>query len=351
MDAIRVARAATGRDKIIKMEGSYHGHHDSVLFSVVPEADVLDLRHNVDQTRQALVHDPADLQGRPAGAVGHDDRRAVQRRRGGRAGVRRQPRRDRRGDPRARDDEHRHRGAAARLPAGAPGRLREARRRADLRRGQVRRHDRLRRRDRALRRAAAPRGLREGDRRRRDDRRVRRRGAHHGVRHEGRGAAGHVQRQPALVGGRARGAHRRCSRRTRTTTSASSARCSPRAATGRSTSSGIPAHTVDLGAKGCVSYRKEPLTNYRDFLETIPELFCASYPWMVNRGIFMTPGDEEQWTISVQHTEDDVQTVRRRVRRVLPGAREVAHVGERPDAGPALGPAPSRSQEGIRACS
>src|SRR6186713_2681275 len=44
MDAIRVARAATGRDKIIKMEGSYHGHHDSVLFSVVPEADVLDMR-------------------------------------------------------------------------------------------------------------------------------------------------------------------------------------------------------------------------------------------------------------------------------------------------------------------
>jgi len=29
---------------------------------------------------------------------------------------------------------------------------------------------------------------------------------------------------------------------------------------------------------------------------------------MVNRGIFMTPGDEEQWTISVQHTEGDVQT-------------------------------------------
>jgi glutamate-1-semialdehyde 2,1-aminomutase len=71
--------------------------------------------------------------------------------------------------------------------------------------------------------------------------------------------------------------------------------------------SGIPAHTVDLGAKGCVSYRAERLTNYRDFLETHPELYWASYPWMVNRGIFMTPGDEEQWTISVQHTEDDVQ--------------------------------------------
>jgi glutamate-1-semialdehyde 2,1-aminomutase len=70
---------------------------------------------------------------------------------------------------------------------------------------------------------------------------------------------------------------------------------------------GIPGHTMDLGAKGCVSYRKEPLTNYRDFLETIPELFYASFTWMINRGIFMTPGDEEQWTISVQHSEEDIQ--------------------------------------------
>ena len=31
---------------------------------------------------------------------------------------------------------------------------------------------------------------------------------------------------------------------------------------------GIPGHAVDLGAKGCVSYRAEPLRNYRDFLET-----------------------------------------------------------------------------------
>ena len=71
---------------------------------------------------------------------------------------------------------------------------------------------------------------------------------------------------------------------------------------------GIPAHTVDLGAKGCVSYRPEPLRNYHDFLDTVPELFAASYPWMVNRGIFMTPGDEEQWTLSVQHSDADIQS-------------------------------------------
>ena len=71
-------------------------------------------------------------------------------------------------------------------------------------------------------------------------------------------------------------------------------------------SNDIPAHAVDLGAKGCVSYRPQPLRNYRDFLECNQDLFAASWPWMVNRGIFMTPGDEEQWTISVQHSEEDV---------------------------------------------
>jgi glutamate-1-semialdehyde 2,1-aminomutase len=69
---------------------------------------------------------------------------------------------------------------------------------------------------------------------------------------------------------------------------------------------GLPAHTIDLGAKGCVSYRSTPMTNYRDFLDTLPELFAASYPWLLNRGIFMTPGDEEQWTLSVQHTAADI---------------------------------------------
>jgi len=38
MHAVRLARAATGRDRIIKMEGGYHGLHDSALVSVKPKA-------------------------------------------------------------------------------------------------------------------------------------------------------------------------------------------------------------------------------------------------------------------------------------------------------------------------
>ena len=35
---MRLARAATGRDKIVKFEGAYHGLHDSALVSVKPHA-------------------------------------------------------------------------------------------------------------------------------------------------------------------------------------------------------------------------------------------------------------------------------------------------------------------------
>ena len=39
MDAVHLMRAITGRDLIIKVEGCYHGHHDSVQVSVAPELD------------------------------------------------------------------------------------------------------------------------------------------------------------------------------------------------------------------------------------------------------------------------------------------------------------------------
>ncbi|MGH9294261.1 MAG: aspartate aminotransferase family protein, partial [Acidimicrobiales bacterium] len=43
MDAVHLMRAVTGRDRIIKVEGCYHGHHDSVQVSVSPEDDTDDI--------------------------------------------------------------------------------------------------------------------------------------------------------------------------------------------------------------------------------------------------------------------------------------------------------------------
>ncbi|HAW09767.1 MAG TPA: aspartate aminotransferase family protein, partial [Chloroflexi bacterium] len=41
LDAVRIARGFTGRDRIVKIEASYHGHHDAVLVSVEPPAALM----------------------------------------------------------------------------------------------------------------------------------------------------------------------------------------------------------------------------------------------------------------------------------------------------------------------
>ncbi len=39
LEASRLMRAQTGRDLLLKIEGTYHGHHDSLMFSVVPDPE------------------------------------------------------------------------------------------------------------------------------------------------------------------------------------------------------------------------------------------------------------------------------------------------------------------------
>ena len=69
---------------------------------------------------------------------------------------------------------------------------------------------------------------------------------------------------------------------------------------------GIPAVTTDLGCKGSITFRDRPIERYRDFMEVDDSLFEAFWYYMVNRDIYVTPGKEEQWTISVQHSEGDI---------------------------------------------
>src|SRR5512143_1820136 len=47
MDAIRIARAKTGRDTIVKIFGSYHGHHDYVMVSIGVPYDQIGDRDNL----------------------------------------------------------------------------------------------------------------------------------------------------------------------------------------------------------------------------------------------------------------------------------------------------------------
>ena len=74
-------------------------------------------------------------------------------------------------------------------------------------------------------------------------------------------------------------------------------------------SHGLPAYTQGLGAKGCVIFSAEPMYEYRDYLTKVDdELSTLAWLYHMNHGVFMTPGVEEEWTLSIAHTEDDLQT-------------------------------------------
>ena len=67
----------------------------------------------------------------------------------------------------------------------------------------------------------------------------------------------------------------------------------------------LPAHTVQFGAKGCVTWSVEPIRNYRDYKATDFDLAFAQWMHGINRGVLLPPGLDEQWLISVLHTDAD----------------------------------------------
>src|SRR3989440_747089 len=69
----------------------------------------------------------------------------------------------------------------------------------------------------------------------------------------------------------------------------------------------LPFHVTTLAARGCVTYRRQRVRNYRDYLEIDKSLAYLSWLYQCNRGVIMAPGAEENWTLSVQHSVDDVQ--------------------------------------------
>jgi glutamate-1-semialdehyde 2,1-aminomutase len=69
----------------------------------------------------------------------------------------------------------------------------------------------------------------------------------------------------------------------------------------------LPFHVITMAARGGVTYRAERVRNYRDYLEIDKSLSYLSWLYQSNRGVLMAPGAEENWTLSVQHSEDDVQ--------------------------------------------
>jgi glutamate-1-semialdehyde 2,1-aminomutase len=70
---------------------------------------------------------------------------------------------------------------------------------------------------------------------------------------------------------------------------------------------GLDWHVVTVGAKGCVTFRRDPVREFRDFLGVDDRLGHLHWLMQHNGGVFLPPwGKVEQWLLSVQHSTDDV---------------------------------------------
>ena len=69
---------------------------------------------------------------------------------------------------------------------------------------------------------------------------------------------------------------------------------------------GLPGYPVGVGAKGCVTFSPVPIVDYESYKENQDaELADLAWLYNMNRGVFMTPGREEEWTLSITHSFAD----------------------------------------------
>ncbi|RDI75799.1 Glutamate-1-semialdehyde aminotransferase [Gaiella occulta] len=65
----------------------------------------------------------------------------------------------------------------------------------------------------------------------------------------------------------------------------------------------FPGYAVGVGSKGCVTFSPERISDYASFKANQDAELCElAWLYNMNRGIFMTPGREEEWTLSITHT-------------------------------------------------
>jgi glutamate-1-semialdehyde 2,1-aminomutase len=71
----------------------------------------------------------------------------------------------------------------------------------------------------------------------------------------------------------------------------------------------LPGYAIGVGSKGCVTFSPVKIVDYETFKGN-QDADLAELAWLfnMNRGVFMTPGREEEWTLSVMHDDASIDT-------------------------------------------
>jgi glutamate-1-semialdehyde 2,1-aminomutase len=69
----------------------------------------------------------------------------------------------------------------------------------------------------------------------------------------------------------------------------------------------FPGYTVGIRSKGCFNFATDKITDYESFIRyQDPELVALAWLYNFNRGVIIAPGREEEWTLSIQHSDEDI---------------------------------------------
>ena len=69
----------------------------------------------------------------------------------------------------------------------------------------------------------------------------------------------------------------------------------------------FPGYTVGISSKGCVNFATGRINDYESFVEHQDVHLCTlAWLYNINRGVMMAPGREEEWTLSIAHDAEDV---------------------------------------------
>ncbi|MCP3977493.1 MAG: aspartate aminotransferase family protein [bacterium] len=70
---------------------------------------------------------------------------------------------------------------------------------------------------------------------------------------------------------------------------------------------GLPAYAVGVASKGCVMFASDHVVDYRSYVEHFDDsLNYLGWLYHMVNGVYMTPGADEQWTLSVMHSDAEI---------------------------------------------
>ena len=283
MTAIRVARGFTGRPKVLKFAGNYHGHGDALLAAGGSGVATLGLSGSAGVTAQAVsqtIVAPYNV----VPEVGDDVACVIVEPVAANMGLV---------------------APATRVPRGPSGRVRRRRRPPDLRRGDHGLPRGARRRPGAVRGAPRPHLLRQGDRRRPADRRLRRPGRRDGRPRAARARVpgGHAVGEPAGDRRRPGRAGPARARGLRAARGAGDVRLAA-GLTEVFAAAGIPALVPTVGPLVGLHLSTTPAVDYDTAKTTDEAAYAKVFHALLDQGVALAPGPYEIAFPGLAHTDD-----------------------------------------------